>query len=62
MCTFTEHLNDNEKKLCSEFVLPSLAFTNSIDNLSGEVILYQCEGYENKIVRNYDDYTIVFLN
>ena len=61
MCNAINHLNDHEKSICSDYVLPSLAFSNSKKNLFGEIIIYQCEGYENIIVKNYDDYSLVFI-
>ncbi len=56
MCSITKRLNKRESNLCSNYVLPSLAYTSLQLYLPDEVIKYHCEGYENKIVNQYDSY------
>lgn len=56
MCSITKHLNHKEKNVCSKYILPSLAYTSLQLYLPDEVIKYHCEGYENKIVNQYDTY------
>jgi hypothetical protein len=42
--------------VCSNFVLPSLAFANQRKSLYGKVPKFYCEGYETHVIKNYNNY------
>ena len=55
-----EHLTEKEKDLCSNFILPSIAWKNFKDSQFNKVAKFHCEGYEQKTFFNYDLLTQVF--
>jgi len=61
VCSKISLLSAKEKNICSNFVLPSIAFTNLNKNIHGVVPKYFCQGYENKIISNYDNHVKVKL-
>lgn len=62
VCSYVEKYNINERDICSNFVLPSLAFTNLKKSIFGSVPKYYCEGFENTILKNHDQKISVSKN
>jgi len=54
VCSYIKKYDKKEKDICSNFVLPSIAYSNLKKSLFGSIPEEYCEGYENKIIKNYD--------
>ena len=54
VCSTISKLNLKERDICSNFVLPSIAFSNIKKSLYGTVPELYCQGFENKVIKNYD--------
>jgi hypothetical protein len=55
-----EFLNETEKDLCSNFILPSIAWKNIRDSQFNKVARFHCEAFELKTFKNYDLFTEVY--
>ena len=56
VCSNIKKNQKYEKDVCANFVLPSLAYTNSIKSIYGRDPKFYCEGYENHIIKNYNKF------
>ena len=56
-----ELLTKRESDLCSNFILPSIAWRNFEVSQFNKVAKFHCEGYEKKTLLNYDLFTQVFI-
>ena len=61
VCSEIEKLDKIEQNLCSNFTLPSIAWENLHKSQFDKQARYHCEGYEYKILTNYDTYLKAIL-
>ena len=56
VCSNIKKYNKKERDVCSNFILPTLAFVNQRKSLYGQVPQFYCEGYETHIIKNYNNF------